>query len=122
MDQECKNSTTPPPQVRWPNCWLSLMKLTSCVNFLVEGLFPELQVIFCAVRYRDLVFERLISQAWEDVSHKINTEKKVNIAMDCKDRLVKALGNINKIPNRMRINSELFLMFIEPLAGLRRCL
>jgi len=29
------------------------------------------------IRYRDMVFERLVTQSWEDTRHKINTEKKV---------------------------------------------
>jgi len=42
MEQECKNSTTPPP----------------------------------TIRFRDMVFERLIAQSWEDMQSKINVEKK----------------------------------------------
>merc|ERR1719431_1643329 len=43
MDQDCQNSTMPPP----------------------------------IVRYRDMVFERLIHQSWEDTQSKINMERKM---------------------------------------------
>jgi len=87
MGQECKNSTTPPP----------------------------------TIRYRDMVFERLISQSWEDIQSKINVEKHVkgiNLEPLNVDQLAGTVGPLLEVSETAAFYSAQLRMWDVKVSGL----
>jgi len=87
MEQECKNSTTPPP----------------------------------TIRYRDMVFERLIAQSWEDMQSKINMEKQVkgiNLEPLNVDQLAGTVGPLLEVSEAAALYSAQLRMWDVKVFGL----
>jgi len=87
MGQECKNSTTPPP----------------------------------TIRYRDMVFERLIAQSWEDMQSKINVEKQVkgiNLEPLNVDKLAGTVGPLLEVSESAALYSAQLRMWDVKVFGL----